>query len=70
VQKRLGASVPAHEQTPELPKADFELHEGHAFGHDGKRDEIRAQEGTQILDEFVIDLIDAEGEAVDGVFGD
>jgi len=52
------------------PKADFELHEGHAFGHDGKRDEIRAQEGTQILDEFVIDLIDAEGEAVDGVFGD
>jgi hypothetical protein len=50
---------------PELAGEDeFELHEGHAFGDDGQGNEAGRQELAEIVDRGVVDLVDAERQAV------
>ena len=49
---------------------EFELHEGHAFWNDCKRDEVRAEKLTEIIDGLVIDFIDAQGQPINIAFGD
>ena len=52
------------------PEYEFELHEGHAFGNDGEGDEAVGKEFSQVVDGGIIDLVDAEGEAMSSVRGD
>ena len=50
---------------PRISREDeFELHEGHAFGDDGQRDEAVGEELAEVLDSSVIDLVDAQREPV------
>ena len=43
----------------ELAEAEFQLHEGHAFGNDSERNEVFGKEGAKVVDELVINLVDA-----------
>jgi len=47
---------------------EFELHEGHAFWNDGKRNEVRAEKLAEIIDRFMINFIDTQGQTVHGAF--
>jgi hypothetical protein len=43
-----------------FPKYEFELHEGHAFGNDGKGKEVRTEKFAEVIDRLMIDLIDTQ----------
>src|SRR5262249_10226617 len=47
---------------------DFRLHEGHPLRDDCKRNEIVSEKAAEVVDGFVIDLIDAQSEAANSIF--
>ena len=56
---------------PELRGEDeFELHEGHAFGNDGQREEAVGEELAEVVDSSVIDFVDAQREPVHAAIRD
>jgi hypothetical protein len=48
-------------------KSDFRLHECHTLGDDDDGDEISGKKVPDVIDQFVIDLVDAEGQAMDTI---
>ena len=53
-----------------VAELNFDLHEGHAFGHNDQGDQSVAEESLQIVHRFMVDAIDAQGEPVGAVLRD